>query len=72
MCIWNVSNGKIIHKSNLDNSETILECFCENFLLLLSLGKRDEKNSANLFLRKFSLKFKVINLLFYLQRFFRF
>ena len=58
--IWNVSNGKIIHQIMIDDSEIILECFSNGFVLILSKNIHSNNTEFDLILRKFSVKFQVV------------
>ena len=59
LSIWNVTNGRIIKKLDLDTNQMTLECFAGEFLFVLSKLNQTNGYEYDLHLHKFSFKFEV-------------
>ena len=55
MNIWNVSNGKIIHRIEIASSQIIQDCFIGSYLIVVSI--KQETNMC--FIKGFELNLKV-------------
>jgi hypothetical protein len=53
--IWNVSNGKIIHRIEIASSQIIQDCFIGSYLIVVSI--KQETNMC--FIKGFELNLKV-------------